>query len=82
MPSVDKKDFYPSDRIQIHKVPSMTLKKVKSIQKSKRSLAYVSPFRQKKRKSVAQRSPPKLEYLLSIVDDNKRMYKRYLVDRV
>ena len=34
------------------------------------------------RKSLADKSTPKLEQLLSIVENNKLMYKRYLIDRI
>ena len=31
---------------------------------------------------MAQKSTAKLDTLLTIVDDNRKMYKKYLVDRV
>ena len=36
----------------------------------------------KSRKSFLQKSTPALDTLLTIVEDNRKMYKRYLIDRV
>lgn len=73
MPSIEVNEraaaaTLPSKHPGVSRNPSIKMRQVKTIRQSRRSLA--------------QKSTAKLDTLLTIVDDNRDMYKRYLVDRV
>ena len=81
MPSVDMSYSKTCLSVPI-KHPSVSTTKHPSLNKILGLKTKKSKTLNKSRRSFLQKSTPKLDTLLSIVDDNRKMYKKYLVDRV